>query len=91
MLAEHLVFDSAPHSRFALFFCSFFYFACSNKYSVLVTFEDALYASTPDLWPASTIINSYANSDDLDTMEAFNAAEVCLAGSCALLSLSFHN
>eukprot|EP00052_Salpingoeca_macrocollata_P007749 m.61962 g.61962 ORF g.61962 m.61962 type:complete len:140 (-) comp16235_c0_seq1:142-561(-) len=32
----------------------------------------------PALWPDSTIINSYANSDNLTTMEAYNVDQVAL-------------
>jgi hypothetical protein len=42
----------------------------------LVTFEqsDAI-QSRPLFWEGDTIINSYANSDDLKTMESYNTGK----------------
>lgn len=43
----------------------------------MVTIEDdAVLAKHPLLWPGETIINSYANSDNLTTMEAYNVEKV---------------
>jgi hypothetical protein len=44
---------------------------------ILATFGiDDVAAGTTFLWPGSFILNSYANSDNLTTMMAFNDAEV---------------
>uniref|UniRef100_A0AC34G5F4 PLC-like phosphodiesterase n=1 Tax=Panagrolaimus sp. ES5 TaxID=591445 RepID=A0AC34G5F4_9BILA len=44
---------------------------------VIVTFsDDATIENFLQLWPASTMINSYANSDKVDKMIAYNQAQV---------------
>uniref|UniRef100_A0A914PZW8 Phosphatidylinositol-specific phospholipase C X domain-containing protein n=1 Tax=Panagrolaimus davidi TaxID=227884 RepID=A0A914PZW8_9BILA len=44
---------------------------------VIVTFsDDETIENFPQLWPASTMINSYANSDKVDQMIAYNQKQV---------------
>uniref|UniRef100_A0A914Q9W7 Uncharacterized protein n=1 Tax=Panagrolaimus davidi TaxID=227884 RepID=A0A914Q9W7_9BILA len=47
-----------------------------NQRAVLTFSDDETIENFPQLWPASTMINSYVNSDKVDQMIAYNQKQV---------------